>query len=224
MWEATVMPTLISSFSVPLVAQSLVDKDATPPKIQWANALQIGAFVYETGALIGRALADKGTLVEKLLAEVEREGWLMEIAMEEAAKRHGAYAGEPCFWTLVMKGELAKVSLALVGTSSNEVSQALQTPIAADKMLESIEALGLEGVGFGIQFPDETALMYRAINEHLDHETIRQSTAYGLAIPIPIDPYPLEAREADLLKIVAQYVRRNHVDLEQSFGLGHLIG
>jgi hypothetical protein len=53
----------------------------------------------------------------------------------------------------------------------------------------------------------------------LDHETIRQSTAYGLAIPIPVDPYPLESREADLLKIVAQYVRRNHVNLEQSFGL-----
>jgi hypothetical protein len=223
MWEATVMPTLISSFSVPLVAHSLVDKNANPPKIQWGNALQIGAFVYETGALIGRALSGKAMLIEKLLADVEREGWLIEIAIEEAVKRYESYPGEHCFWTLVMKGELAKIGLTLVDTISNDVRQALQTPIAADRMLESIEALGLEGVGFGMRFPHDTALMYRAINEHVDHEAIRQSTAYALGIPIPSDPYPLEAREADLLKIVAQYVRRNHIDLEQSFRLGHLI-
>jgi len=217
------MPTLISSFSVPLVAQSLVDKDASPSKIQWANALQIGAFVYETGALIGRALAGKAMLVEKLLANVEREGWLIEIATEEAVKRHESYPAEPCFWTLVMKGELAKIGLTLVDTVSKDVRQALQTPIAADKMLESIEALGLEGVGFGMRFPNDTALMYKAINEHVDYEAIRHSTAYALAIPIPINPYPIEAREADLLKIVAQYIRRNHVNLEQSFRLSHLI-
>ena len=171
------MPTLISSFSVPLVVQSLVDRDATPPKIQWLNALQIGAFAYETGALIGRALADKALLLERLLAEVEREGWLIQVAAQEAAKRKEAYPAEPCFWTMVMKGELAKVSLTLPDTGKGEVRQALQTPIAAEKMLESIEALGLEGVGFGMQFPEETATMYRAVNEHLNHDIIVESTS-----------------------------------------------
>jgi hypothetical protein len=217
------MPTLISSISVPLVVKALVDRDANAPKIQWVNALQIGAFAYETGALVGRALADKALLLERLLAEVERDGWLVQIAKDEAAKRWGNFPGEPCFWTLVMKGELAKVSLTLADTAQEPVRQALQAPIAADKMLESIEALGLEGVGFGMLFPDETAVMYRAVNEHLDHEAIRATTAYGLALPIPPEPYALERREADTLKLVAQYVRAHHAALEADFGLGHLI-
>jgi hypothetical protein len=217
------MPTLISSFSVPLVVQSLVDREANPPKIQWVNALQIGAFAYETGALIGRALVDKALLLEKLLVEVEREGWLLQVAAEEAGKRMQGFPAEPCFWTLVMKGELAKVSLALSDTGQSEVRQALQTPIAAEKMLESIEALGLEGIGFGMLFPEETAAMYRSVNEHLNHEIIVESTSFGMAMPIPPEPYPLEKRVADSLKIVAQYVRQNHAELEDEFGLAYLL-
>jgi hypothetical protein len=217
------MPTLISSLSVPLVVQALVDREASAPKIQWSNALQIGAFAYETGALIGRALADRAMILERLLAEVERDGWLIQIARDEAQKRREAYPNEPCFWTMVMRGELAKVSLTLEDTGQEGVRQALQTPLAADKMLETIEALGLEGVGFGMLFPEATATMYRAINEHVDHETIKASTSYGLAIPIPPDPYTLERREADSLKIVAEYVRANHASLEDEFGLAHLL-
>ncbi|MDA0799193.1 MAG: hypothetical protein O2826_07180 [Chloroflexi bacterium] len=217
------MPTLISSFSVPLVVQSLVDRDANPPKIQWLNALQIGAFAYETGALIGRALVDKALLLEKLLAEVEREGWLIEVAAQEAAKRKEAYPAELCFWTIVMKGELAKVGLTLPDTGKADVRQALQTPIAAEKMLESIEALGLEGIGFGMQFPEDTATMYRSVNEHLNHDIIVESTSYGLVMPIPPEPYALEKRVADSLKIVAQYVRQNRAKLEDEFGLAHLL-
>lgn len=223
MWQARSMPTLISSITIPLVVQSLVNREASPPKIQWANALQIGAFAYESGALIGRALADKALLLEKLLVDVERDGWLIQIAADEARKRKDSYPGEPCFWMLVMRGELAKVSLSLEDTGEDQVRKALQTPIAAEKMLESIEALGLEGVGFGIQFPEETVRMYQAINEHIDHDAIRKSTAYGLAIPIPAVPYALERREADSLKIVAQYVRQHHPELEDEFGLGRLL-
>jgi hypothetical protein len=217
------MPTLISSFTVPLVVQSLVDREGGPPKIQWANALQIGAVAYETGALIGRALADKALFLEQLLAEVERDGWLIQIAAQEAAKRKEAYPVEACFWTMVMKGELAKVNLTLPETRTDAVRQALQTAVAADKMLESIEALGLEGVGFGLQFPEETASLYRSVNEHLDHDIIRASTGYGLTMPIPPEPYALEKGVADSLKIVAQYVRHNHAELEDDFGLAPLL-
>lgn len=81
------MLSLMGSVAISLVRQASQKKLFGKPKIEYAKFLQIGGFLYESGALIGRALSDKPSALEQILGNPEHEGGLITFIKEAAQER-----------------------------------------------------------------------------------------------------------------------------------------
>ncbi len=218
------MLTLMGTFALPLVRQTMGKVLFGKPKIAYTHVLQIEGFLYESGALVGRALVEKATVLEQVLGNPEFEGALIAFMIKKATERRDKFPDETSFAMLIIKSEMAKFGLSpLDGMSDTRVSAALQRKLPVTDMEPQIETLCAEGIGFGLAFPAQTESMYRATYEQIDKAKWAQYRSYGLVIPEHPTEYSLEQREREALAVVAAYVHEFHSELDNRLGLTHLL-
>ena len=221
------MLSLMATFVIPLLRERAHKGLFGKPQLEFMDVLQIGAFNFESGALIGRALRDKQAVLEKVIGHPKEEGAVISFIIEAAERRRRMFPDETSMAMLVLKSDLADLGLSYDELLIDQrVRKTLKTKIPLDDALQRSELTMALGIGFGIRFPDDTEAMYRRTYEDTDPS---KSSAWqrfhqaGLAIPEQPTIYPLEERERESLAVLAEYVHEFRTELEPSLGLSHLL-
>jgi len=190
--------------------------------IRFLPFLDVGGWLYETGAILGRARHDRLEILATMLCEPGREEGFCEWLYDLARKRIAEYGTEPdSFLRFFTEMELRKARVSL--------SDPRQLKRAADMKL-SLEQAGtmsqlhfLEGIGFGSAFPDLTERMWRQTYEPIKEDVWdawADARRHGLHIPVPEGrPPTLEEREQQVLVQVASYATEYFPDLVEPLGL-----
>ena len=217
------MFTLAQAMLYPMMQEQTTKGLFGKPKIQFGVFLQISGFVYESSALISRALSDKSLILEQIIGAPEAPGDALTYLRTLARMRRESFPDETTFGMLIMKSELQKLDLSMGFDSLKKTSKAMQGKVTVDDIVTTGELFCLEGMGFGLEFPDETRDIYRNTYEAFDEESWEQAHQSGLDIPENPTVYPFEQRENDALSLVAEYVHEFRPELEDSLGLSHLL-
>lgn len=217
------MFTLAQTMLYPMMQEQTTKGLFGKPKIQFGAFLQIGGFVYESSALISRALVDKSLILEQIIGAPEAPGDALTYVKTLARMRKESFPDQTTFGMLIMKSELQKLGLSMGFDSLKMTTKAMQKKMNVDDISPIGELFCLEGIGFGLEFPEETRDMYRNTYEEFDEQGWERAHQAGLDIPENPTVYPLEQRQNDALSLVAMYVHEFRPDLEDSLGLGHLL-
>ena len=221
MFKAEPKRTLIGYLGMDIVHRVTETRLLGEPYIRFINALQVFAFLYETGAILGRAKRDKLKPLEKMLGEPEREGEFIKYLQEQAKQRLDKFGKEPdSFLEFIYSTELAELGLSLTSfPNMKAMKKKLDEKFPLKGMIDRVIKMhGLEGIGFGSSFPDLTEKMVRNLYERTDMDVWAEARAYGLNIPEKPARISFEEREEEVLTEVANYTRQYFPKLVKPLG------
>lgn len=221
MFKAEPEQTLMGYLGVDIVRKATETRLFGGPYMRFINFLQVVAFLYETGAILGRAKRDKVNILEKMLGEPEREGELIKLWQEKAKERLEKFGKEPdSFLDFIYSTELAELGLSLTGFPDlKTMRKTLGEKFPATQELElTIKIHGLEGIGFGSSFADLTEKMVRNLYEKIDMDKWSEARAHGVALPEKPRKISFEGREEEVLTEVANYTRQYFPKLLKPLG------
>ncbi len=210
------------------------------PYLRFADYITVSGYLYECGALLGRAKRDELMIVAKMIAQSGREGEAIEWWQDSARKRLSEYVdtyGEQpkSLQIFLMETEYKKAGVVLPYRgpelhTDREFKRymRLMTKIANAKMpVEDMEPLikflGMEGIGFGSNFPELTEKMYREANENINLESWAKAREYGVILPEQPTIISLEEQEQTVLSMVAIYVYEYFPELVEPLGLTEIL-
>lgn len=183
--------------------------------------LTAGLWLYQTGAVLGRAHRDRLETLAKMFSDYpgrEREAsdWLRDLA----AKRIDNYSREPeSFFDFFMTTEYEKAGVSWPPASPDAIKRVDNEKIPLEQAGDTLNLLGLEGIGFGARFPELTERMWKQTYEIFDLEAWDRARRYGVDVPEEPTPLPLEQREREVLAEVAVYATEHFPELVEPLGL-----
>jgi len=235
-------PTLIDYLGTEPVTRLAKQRFFGGRYLRYDDHYSILAFIYESGAVIGRARCDKLSILEKMF----EAPWLgpepIKFSQEEAKERLDAFREEVgralhSFLEFILLKEVenivkltAKYDMGqLIGKGPvsmsdlnhgvrkrwEKIEEALNKKVPLVSAEFEIRMHGREGIGFGGSFPELTERMYRNLNETTDPLEWYKGRAFGL-VPNIVREVPvisLEEREDNILKIVAFYASEYYPEL-----------
>lgn len=200
------------------------------PYIRLGNFLLVCSFLYESGAILGRARSDKLTILAKIFPAAPGKEVIFINNLQNTARKHlkeytKEFKKEPnSFLDLCYILELEKLGLSLADTDFKTLKKALSEKWPLKQAEPYIKLFGLEGVGFGSCFPELTVKM-RAGHylENIDLGKWRKYREEGLHISEKPTIISLEEQEHDILTMVAGYVSEEYPELLDPLDLGTFI-
>jgi hypothetical protein len=206
-------PTLMVFLGIIPVAKVHKKRPFGKPYIRFYDFLYVLSFMYECGAILGRARRDRLSILVKMLVSPGRESEMMEFLRDEPQKRLDAFRDETgkepdTFFHFILFKELNQ-SLGLrpndsFATFKNELVKACDEKVPAGIELD-VDVWGSQGIGFGSSFPELTERMYRNGHERIGMDVWSKARAHGLAIPEKPTVLSLEEQEQTVLQMVAVY-------------------
>lgn len=184
--------------------------------------LVVGGWLYETGAILGRARRDRLEILAGMLCEPGREEGFCEWLYDLARKRIAEYGGEPdSFFRFFTEIELGKAGLSLSDPRQLKRAADMKLPLEQAGTMSQLHFL--EGIGFGSAFPDLTERMWRQTYEPIKQDVwdaCAEAQRYGWRIPVPEGPPPtLEQREQQVLLEVTYFAMEHFPELVEPLGL-----
>lgn len=208
-------------------------------------------FLYESGALLGRAMRDKVRILEKVLASSGEVLWLKDwesashwqekasFRLKRWVKRFGKEPNTFREFIFIRELRLAtgldlSDSLDAFASGNKEMLKAYNKKIpkvSLDRCTEVSRAVGqtearmrtflLEGIGFGIAFPELTEKMLRNYYESIFPDTYEWAKvkSQGYAVPTVLS---LNEQQDIVLVVLAHYAEGYHPRLFKRLGLERL--
>ena len=201
-------------------------------KMRLSGYLQLSGYLYEGGAIIGRARRDVLPVLARLFPvepgkEAEAINFLQKAAHDRLFKfRDCSSGGDPkSFYLLVFQTELIKFGIDLSTTANlSQVTKALTQKIPLEQAEGWMKAWGLEGIGFGSSSPDLTEKMYRDSRNIKD--TLDKIRQFDQKFAESIDPtkmVTLQEQEEIILSMVAVYAQDRFSSLLGSLRLAEYL-
>ena len=198
------------------------------PYIRFPDFLQVLSFIYECGAIIGRAKRNKLDILVKMLASPRAQSDAMKLLRNEPQKRLDAFKNEvgkepDTFFDFILFKEL-RDSLGLspndsFATYKASVVKAYDEKVSLEEIELNVQMFGVEGIGFGISFPELTERMYRKAYERIDSDIWSEAREAGLAIPESPTVVSYEEWEQPVLQMVAAYASKYYPELLKPLNL-----
>jgi len=217
--------TLMGFLGIPIVTKVAKTRLFGGPYIRFYNLCEVLSYLYTTGAILGRTKRDKLTELAKLFSipgtEEENMNWLQEQAKERLEKFRNEVGKEPdTFNEFILFKELeSAIGLSMedwfkaYADGNTRIMRVADEKVPLEKAELSIKLFGLEGVGFGISFPELTEKMYRNSYENIDMDMWSKHRAHGLAIPEKPTIISLEEQEKTVVQMVAAYASEYYPEL-----------
>jgi hypothetical protein len=188
--------------------------------IRFGRLLIAGLWLYQTGAVLGRARRDRLETLAKMFSDPGREreasNWLQDLA----AKRIDKYGREPeSFFDFFMTTGYEKAGVSWPPASLDAIKRVDNEKIPLEQTDGTLKMFVLEGIGFGAKFPELTERMWKQTYETFDLEAWDTARRYGLDVPEEPTPLPLEQREQEVLAEVAVYATEHFPELVEPLGL-----
>jgi len=204
--------SLMAYFGMFPVSQVIEKSLFGSPKIRLMPLLSVCQYLFEIGAIIGRARRNKLHILAKMFAVPGKEQDLASYWQEQAQERLYSYGEEPgTFFDLFITTELATVGLRL--DSSREFLKASQEKMPLKEAEPIIKLKGELGIGFGSKFPDLTEKMFRQQYERIDIGRWSEMKKYITTLTEQPPGVTFEEREQQLLSQLAVYVNEYFPEL-----------
>lgn len=199
-------------FCTPPVQQVVKKRLFRGPYITAEAYLAVCGYLYENGALLGRAMRDKALLFEQILGRPVEPGKLIGILQKQAEKRRSEYEGDlTSFFAFTARTELHRSGLRYP-----PAPEELNVKLAFNERWELIQMLFLEGIGFGLKWPDETEHMYRTARD-IGPEWAEARKA-GLSLPEKPDHISLQEQEQMVLQLTGLFTNQHYPHLVRQLG------
>ena len=233
-------PSLMGFLSSVPVSQVLRKRLFGKPFMRFPDFCRVLWFMYESGAILGRARCNQLDILEKmLLSSVEITGtgydcvyfpafrpkiqqveFLRTLAKKRLDKFRNDCGKEPdTFLEFILFRELQEFPGGL-GIHSPERYLSRKEQRALEERKTPIEVFGydilgfgLEGIGFGGSFPELTERMYRNAYENVRFDLWSEARAHGLPLPERPTIVSLAEREETVLQMVAAYASEYYPEL-----------
>ena len=191
------------------------------------NFLGLLSYLYESGAILGRAICNKLRILTKMLvvpgAEIDK---FIKISGDAAKERLDTFRNEvgnepDTFNEFILLRALER----LTGPSPDlkALKKVFSQKVPLEKAWIDIQTFGVEGIAFGSSFPELTEKMYRNSYESPDVDKWSKARAYGLDIPEKPEIISLEEQEEVILQMVTAYASEYYPELLDPLDLrGHL--
>lgn len=186
------------------------------PFMKYSNLLPLCGFMYESGAVLGRALGSKVSALEPVLGTPAEPGQLICALQKFASDRLAQFPEQPrSFGLFILTTELRRLNLSLDSDmkSLKKMFETKADPKVASEMLEIHMA---EGIGFGSLYPVLTEQL-----QQLTYDDSMKALAL-LGISADVDCVSLEEFEHSLLTFTAGYVNEFYPAQISLLGLKYL--
>lgn len=207
--------TLMWHFGRDLVEGYAKSRLLRAPYMLFRDFLWITVFIYETGAILGRAMRDRLVILAKILPiPTGQEEEHIRLCQQSARRRVDELGGEPLsFHQLICTTELGKLGLAFDSPSKStfeELRKLLNTKWSLDyKGCLFLDVFGHEGIGCGSVFPELTEKMYRQAYEDTIRGKLLDRAYEGIPIPALSTFETLETREQEVLSAAATFTQEH---------------
>ena len=197
--------TIAALWGMNLMSGATEKPQSSWPFIRFSKLLVLKGFMYESGAILGRALGSKLYALEPLLGTPERQGESIAVMQSCARARLAQFAGQPrSFGLFIMESVLQECNLSLT-SNKNLLKRAFDTKVYLEDAVKHRDISMAEGIGFGSLYPELTEELYRESYENPNETNWAEARRFGLNIAEHADVVFLEEREHDLLTVVAGY-------------------
>ena len=189
--------------------------------------ISTGTFLFETGAVLGRAMRDRlatfaypfcGTTPEnsELAGFIRSQGQAIASAAPEASTIH----------ELIFISEMRKADPSLPAEQWNAWLLANGDAEVAEELVVGMSLMfQSSGAGFGAEFPEKFEEMFANTYKVDDPELWREAAVAGLDVPSePPDFVSLEERTKTDLGMFAEYCAEFYPDYVGKLGLGQYVG
>ena len=204
------------------------------PHILFPDLVNICVFLFQSNAIIGRVRRSQIDLLAKLFTEPGRESdlipWLRQRSSKQLNEYKDVFGEEPtAFQTYITGLEYQTAGITLpfgnaqlrgsLKEHTKQVEKQSKYKVPLDFADQKLQMTAVEGIGFGIEYPELTEKMYREANENIDRENGNNARQAGLDIPwcFPFQQNPdvitLEEQENIALSMVAAYASEYHPQL-----------
>ena len=180
-----------------LSSQALVMAGATTSGVRLGMLVHSKAWLFETGAILGRARRGELPILAVMLSRPGKESDVaiyLERRAEELMAKCAGQEPKTFFEFHEKVGDIDPAELLRDGMKNVPIREAL--------MIGQVGVV--DGVAFGARYPELTERLYRAQYEEVDEESWHEARKYGLDVPEEPTRMPLEEREhAALLELAA---------------------
>jgi len=212
-------PTLMEHLSRQEVRRIAEQRLLGAPDVQLLSLFWTGLLLFQKGAILGRARADRLDVLAKMLFEPGTEGNVRRLVDSLAADLINKYGGEPSsfldFWAKTELPQELASTLFDAGVMEKLSEKRIQMAEAGDKVAYWV----LSGIAFGAKFPEIIEKMWQEMRETHDTDAWVQARRWGLAIPGDDTPLSLEEMERSVLREVATYASEYFPELVEPLGL-----
>jgi hypothetical protein len=177
------LPISLASFLIMGILPKLMERDMFGRMyIRLGRVLTLSAWLYETGAILGRYWTGTMPMVlEMFEVEGKREGFT-EFWCNEAKKRLEMYGSQPNrFPIFVIQTDLKMFTGKKLEDLLNIGNKKLHHR-EGQQWLELAEKSMIEGIMFGSMFPDLTRTMLVNQYEKIDRDSWKEARRYGVDI------------------------------------------
>lgn len=190
------------------------------PYVRFGRFIMAGLWVYQTGAILGRAKRECLPTLAKMFSEPGREEEVINFLQDLAAERIESYAEDAhSFFDFFIRTEYKKAGLNWPPSDLGALKRLDSHRMPMTEVESFTKMYVLEGVAFGAKFPELTERMWKQTYESLDAEEWENARRHGLQIPEQPTPVSLEEMEQQVLLSVASYASEYYPELVEPLGL-----
>jgi hypothetical protein len=186
-------------------------------QVRMSSAVFAELLAFQKGAILGRAKADKGKSLAKLVAQEGGEDSIYDYIMESAESLLNKYGKEPDsfqdFWF--------KTRFPSLDFTDYETLKALdKKKVRLSEILPICQVAATQGIGFGIINPELVKVMWRNTYEtEIDPTIWEDARKHGLEIPEKQSYVPLKDMEEAVLSQVYEFAKATRPELIVELGL-----
>jgi hypothetical protein len=167
--------TLAQVIFIPLIEPHIKKPLFGKPRLPLANFLTVGAYLYETGAVLGWAYRDNQLVLERVMGSPKAPGKLVRLMRSKAKERTAeAKSEDEPLALLVYKTQAARLGHPMDMNSTGGLQRfanwVKKQSLDLDAANAQLQVLFAEGVGYGFEFPEETQRRWRATYEDYEKQ------------------------------------------------------
>jgi hypothetical protein len=214
------LPISFGDYLITCVIHKITEKTwLGSPFVRIGRILTISAWLYETGAILGRRWKDKLPVVMQMYEIEEKRSEFTIYWSNQAKKRIDQYGGSPKnFQTFMIHTDLelfwnSKIQdFIKIGDKKLNKNQAQESLQLASLSL-------LEGIMFGSLYPDITKEMLTNTYEKVDMNAWKEARKYGLTLSKNPPYTSVLDKEEQAIELARDYVKQYHPNLINALNL-----
>jgi hypothetical protein len=221
--QKTPTVTLAQAFFWSLIQPDIKKPLFGKPRLPLANFLTVGAYLYETGAVLGWAYRDGQLAFERVIGSPETPGQLVRLMRSKAKERMAeAKSQYDSLGQFVYETQVARLGHPMDMNSTGGLQRfanwVKKQSLDLDTAGNELQILFAEGVGYGFEFPEETQRRWKATyEERLDNViSWHEAHQYGIVHNPEPPTQTWDERVSELKDALREYITEFMPELQSS--------